>query len=1558
MIDKDERIGALIDNQAAQWLENQQFDRFRQFGLQMLAYLDQDDCNALSDAYLQAMLRVLWQQYCQAQNQSVLLFNPEASTHDWHSRHSILIIKTDNQPFLIDSLRLWLTRQELNSHLFFHAHFNGKTEDQLLVFVEIDRQSEAQLQYLLKELESLLASVQQVVQDFEPMKQALIDFGLQSQQGAKLISWLLDNHMTLLSLDFYQQQGSEWQVLRSLGEQQSLTTTQQQLRLSLLAKEQVFAKDVVRSRVHRPSWPDLILLRSDDGKQALVLRGLYTSSVYQGAAQSMPLLAPALDQVMQLSKLPSTSHYYKELWQTLVSLPLDELLLSEPLRLLDMALSMVQLQERRQIRLYLRQDPQALFASLIILVPRDLYDTRLRKQFLALLAQYLPYEDHDFETRFSESILARAYFVLRLQPNQAKSLDLPAIEYRLRLLAKPWLEDFQQALLESQGDQQGQEWFLQYQHAFPFAYREYFSAQVAVADIIALKELKQGSLLVRFYDVDDSSHDLKMKLFSSQQLALSDLIPVLENFGLRVLDEYPYEVRAEHCPTAWIYDLNISALDLSGLALKKAGPEFVQALNATWYNLADNDGFNRLLLPLALNWRQVHLLRTLAKYLKQLRFGLSEQYISEALRQHGQTSLLLLQLFAERFDPAKLESSTDESVNAILTELEDSYQQVSSLTDDRLLRQYQAIIMVTVRTNYYQYLGSGPELPLLSLKIQPAQIPAAPKPHPKFEIFVYSPRVEGVHFRFGMVARGGLRWSDRFEDYRTEVLGLVKAQQVKNSVIVPVGAKGGFVAKHCPQLHDRQQQLQEAQDCYRLFISGLLCLTDNLQDQQLLSPPHCRIQDQADPYLVVAADKGTATFSDLANAVAADFNFWLGDAFASGGSQGYDHKKMGITARGAWRSVQHHFQSLGLDVQQQPIRVVGIGDMAGDVFGNGLLLSKQIKLVAAFNHQHIFIDPDPDPELSFHERQRLFLLPRSSWEDYNQTLISTGGGIYSRSSKSIKLSKSAAALLTLQPDQAYTANEILSAILRAKVDLLWNGGIGTYVKASSEQHQDVGDKANDGLRINAQQLGARVIGEGGNLGLTQLARVEYCLQGGRCFTDFIDNAAGVDCSDHEVNVKILLDQVQRQGDLTAKQRNQLLLSMTEDIADLVLESNYLQARIISLSRVESATKFDEYHRLLLKLENRGRLSRQLDSLPDDHELNQRQQQYSGFTAPEVALLLSLVKGELKEQFIALKLSREPQLLRYAKHAFPARIGQGYQAAIASHPLIDELVATELANELVNLGGLTLVERLLLSTGCNLEESVLAYVACEQIVQLRQHWYAIAELDHKVDFQVQTEMGLQLLRWLRHSCRWYLRRHRLHLSDDKWISLYRQGLEQLLVLLPSYMPRYPQWQSRFDQWQAQAVPEPLCLTLASVDYFVNGLDMISLSEQSGAPLSKVVQLYHQIDKELSLSLLRQLMNQLQVDSQWQMLARESMRDDLQRLHSQFTLALLEQGYATQNKAQDETQQTHSSLLDNNESAPLVSWQSLLQEIEQSTSLELALFSVALRQLSELVALYES
>ena len=900
---------------------------------------------------------------------------------------------------------------------------------------------------------------------------------------------------------------------------------------------------------------------------------------------------------------------------------------------------------------------------------------------------------------------------------------------------------------------------------FPAGYRERFAAHSAVVDMQHLLSLSEKNpLVMSFYQPlaqVSGQRMLHCKLYHADTpLALSDVLPILENLGLRVLGEFPYRLRHNNGREFWIHDFAFTAAEGLELDIQQLNDTLQDAFVHIVRGDAENDAFNRLVLTAGLPWRDVALLRAYARYMKQIRLGFDLGYIASTLNNHTDIARELTRLFKTRFYLARkltsddLEDKQQRLEHAILSALDD----VQVLNEDRILRRYLDLIKATLRTNFYQTDAHGQNKSYFSFKFNPHQIPELPKPVPKFEIFVYSPRVEGVHLRFGNVARGGLRWSDREEDFRTEVLGLVKAQQVKNSVIVPVGAKGGFLPRRLPLGGSRDEIAAEGIACYRIFISGLLDITDNLKDGALVPPANVVRHDDDDPYLVVAADKGTATFSDIANGIAIDYGFWLGDAFASGGSAGYDHKKMGITAKGAWVGVQRHFRERGINVQEDSITVVGVGDMAGDVFGNGLLMSDKLQLVAAFNHLHIFIDPNPEPANSFAERQRLFDLPRSAWSDYDTSIMSEGGGIFSRSAKSIAISPQMKERFDIQADKL-TPTELLNALLKAPVDLLWNGGIGTYVKASSESHADVGDKANDALRVNGNELRCKVVGEGGNLGMTQLGRVEFGLNGGGSNTDFIDNAGGVDCSDHEVNIKILLNEVVHAGDMTDKQRNQLLASMTDEVGNLVLGNNYKQTQALSLAARRAFVRIAEYKRLMNDLEGRGKLDRAIEFLPAEEAINERLAEGHGLTRAELSVLISYSKIDLKEALLNSLVPDDDYLTRDMETAFPPTLVSKFSDAMRRHRLKREIVSTQIANDLVNHMGITFVQRLKESTGMSPANVAGAYVIVRDIFHL-PHWFRqIEALDYQVSADVQLELMDELMRLGRRATRWFLRARR-------------------------------------------------------------------------------------------------------------------------------------------------------------------------------------------------------
>jgi glutamate dehydrogenase len=916
---------------------------------------------------------------------------------------------------------------------------------------------------------------------------------------------------------------------------------------------------------------------------------------------------------------------------------------------------------------------------------------------------------------------------------------------------------------------------------------------------------------------------------------------------------------------------------------------------------------------------------------------------------HLHLTSAIVELFLTRFSPVfdGDEEWREQRQNAVEQRIIDGLENVQNLGEDRIIRQFVAVIKATLRTNFFQEGERGQLKPYFSFKLFPTDIPDIPEPVPMYEIFVYSPRVEGVHLRGGKVARGGLRWSDRHEDYRTEVLGLVKAQQVKNAVIVPVGAKGGFVAKQITQSMTRDELQLEGVACYQIFIRGLLDITDNRTEGGVVRPPMVVVKDEEDPYLVVAADKGTATFSDIANGIAAEYDFWLGDAFASGGSVGYDHKKMAITARGAWVSVQRHFREFNIDVQNTDFTVVGVGDMAGDVFGNGMLLSQHIKLVAAFNHMHIFVDPDPDPATSFVERERLFKLPRSGWSDYSEKLISAGGGVFDRAAKSITISSEMKTCFDIVADHL-TPNELINHLLKAEVDLLWNGGIGTYVKSTLESHMDVGDKANDGLRVNASQLRCKVIGEGGNLGMTQLGRTEFGLNGGRSNTDFIDNAGGVDCSDHEVNIKILLNAVVARGDLTQKHRNALLEEMTTSVSELVLKNNYRQVQAISLTEYQAGTRSDEYRRFISTLEDSGRLNRELEFLPSDETLNDRKAQGKTLTRPELSVLVSYSKALLKEELIDSDLGLDPHLANAVKTAFPTRLLEEYEEEILGHQLHREIMCTQIANDIVNRMGLNFILRQRKATGAPIADVARAYTTVMEVFSVAAYWDQIEALDHKVEATVQMDMMLELIRLVKRSVRWMLRNRRHDLAPTKSIAEFRPGLEQLRdTLVPMLRGRAAeQYESSTAKYTSAGVPEDLAAAVASTGQAYRALGIVQAAADADSPILEVAQLYFLLGERLELDWFSTQINAAKVDNEWQALARDTYMEDLE--WQQRTLAI----GALRHICEKRDMMACLQRWEEQESTLVGRWHEMLTELHATDSPDFAMYAVANRELLDL------
>ncbi|SFX60677.1 NAD-glutamate dehydrogenase [Marinospirillum alkaliphilum] len=1531
------------------------------------------------------------------------VFNPDFEKHGWQSSHTLIQVLNPDMPFLVDSLRMELNRRNLTVHTIHNAIFGCQRNNkgllqqvgradaekllpESLILIEVDRISDDKERHELRDgLLDVLTEVRTAVEDFAAMRNKALECSkilagkpLQKKlakaldasaldEAALFFEWLADNHFTFLGYDEYRLEDQDGirQLCKVKGSELGLLklpdnpaarcvpeSDPSHHNFILIPDLLSFAKAPAAARVHRPAHPDYISIKTFDSQGQIIgeqrFMGLYTSAVYNQTPRDIPVLRQKVRAVMERIGMVPSTHNGRQLMQLLDVYPRDDLFQIDLDELTSTALGIFNLRERRKVRVFIRKDSYGKLYSALVYVPRDIYSTELRRKTQKVLCEALDADFIEFTTYFSESVLCRTQFILRFRKDEAVDYDLKEIEQRIIQVTRSWNDSLYSALSEIQGEEQANQLIRLYRDGFSAAYCEDFTPRHAVNDINHFEMLKDGKVIaLSLYRTLEEADQLRFKLYQKgQPLLLSDVLPVLENLGLKVLGERPYEIIRDG-ETCWMHDfsLNLALKGNDSLDLAQIKDTFQTAFLKTWLGQAESDAFNRLVLAAGLDWRKVAMLRGYARYMKQIGSTFSQDYIAATLVNHPDITRKLAQLFSLRFDPDQKRSEA--ACNQCISQIDQAMEKVDSLTEDRILRRYLELIQATLRTNFFQLQSDGQPRAAISFKLNPAAISDIPQPCPRFEIFVYSPRVEGVHLRYGKVARGGLRWSDRHEDFRTEVLGLVKAQQVKNAVIVPVGAKGGFICKQMPDNPDRETFMAEGIACYQTFIRSLLDVTDNLIQDQIVPPQRVVRQDEDDPYLVVAADKGTATFSDIANAISADYGFWLGDAFASGGSAGYDHKKMGITARGAWVSVQRHFRELGVDVQKDEFTVLGIGDMSGDVFGNGLLLSDKILLTAAFNHKHIFVDPNPDAEKSFKERQRLFALPRSGWDDYKAELISEGGGIFSREAKSIVITPQMKERFAITADRL-TPADLISALLQAPVDLIWNGGIGTYVKSRLETHADAGDKANDVLRIDGHQLRCKVIGEGGNLGFTQKGRIEAARAGVKVNTDFIDNAGGVNCSDHEVNIKILLQQVMQAGDLTLKQRDELLERMTEEVAQLVLRDNYSQAQALAIAQLDSRNGLGHYRRLISTLEEEGKLNRTLENLPDDASLQEREAERTGLTRPELAVLLAYAKADIKNAVLESEVPEDPWLGLAIKRAFPEVILERYAEPLSHHRLKRELITTMLVNELVDHMGITFVHRLKDTAGLSVPDIVRGYAVSRDVFDIVSLWNAIEGLDHRVDAALQLQLMHDLTRMMRRATRWFVRNRFTGLTAREAVDHFAPRVQLIAEQIGQRLSGDDKlhWEARRDQLLASGVPEQLAERLAGIGLLYSALNIIQAERDTGQNLALVTEAYFLLGQSLQLPWLKQQITDLAVHDSWEAMAREAYRDELDDRHRLLTVSLLtlEDG-ASDLQVRMEQWLTHFG----NQTER---WNSLLHEVRGGSNVGYPLFAVAMRQLAVL------
>ncbi|XVQ12307.1 NAD-glutamate dehydrogenase [Spirillospora sp. CA-255316] len=1524
----------------------------------------------------------------------VRVFTPNLEEHGWDPGHTVVQVVTDDMPFLVDSVAMELSRHQLTTHLIVHPllgvdrdvagqlkAFRHKLDspldlDESWIHVEVDRTSDrARLDELERDLLRVLQDVRVAVEDEPKMRSRAGEIALQIRdeppplseaerdEGVELLDWLADSHFTFLGYRDYTltedgtalrpEPGTGLGILRNdKRESDSFAALPPEVREKATEKRLlVLTKANSRATVHRPAYLDYIGVKKFDAGGAVIgerrFLGLFTHVAYSESIANVPVLRRKLDEVLERAGFTPDSYDGQDLVEILETYPRDELFQVSVADLLPIALGVLRLRERRQLKLFLRKDLYGRFMSCMVYLPRDRYTTKVRLKIQEILKEAFDGVSVDYSANVSESLLARLHVVVRGERGRPlPDVDVEDLEARLAAATRSWGDDLADAIVEQCGEERAGALARRYGEAFPEGYKADFPARTAVSDLKRLDGLDDAhDTSINLYEPYGAGPgERRLKIYRlGEPITLSRVLPLLQNMGVEVIDERPYEIKPADKGRAWIYDLGLRYRPSPDVPEDTTKELFQDAFTALWRGEIENDGFNALVLHVGLTWRQAMILRAYALYLRQTGNAFSKRYFEQVLLRNASITRLLVRLWESRLDPS-LAGGEDERSAGISEELHGKLDEVASLDEDRILRAYLSMIQATLRTNHYQ------RKPYLALKFDPERIPELPQPRPKFEIYVYSPRVEGVHLRFGSVARGGLRWSDRREDFRTEILGLVKAQAVKNTVIVPAGAKGGFVGKQLPDPADREAFMQAGIACYKDFISGLLDVTDNMVDGKVVPPPNVVRHDGDDTYLVVAADKGTATFSDIANEVAASYGFWLGDAFASGGSVGYDHKAMGITARGAWESVKYLFRSLGTDIQNEDFTVVGIGDMSGDVFGNGMLLSRHTRLVAAFDHRHVFVDPDPDPEPSFRERERLFKLPRSTWADYDAKLISKGGGVFPRTAKSIRITPQMRTALGIADDvKAMTPFQLIHAALCAPVDLLWNGGIGTYVKATLENHADVGDKANDTVRADAAELRCKVIGEGGNLGLTQLARIEFARNGGLVNTDFIDNSAGVDTSDHEVNIKILLDQVVRDGELTRKQRDNLLYEMTDEVADLVLRDNYAQNVVLAASRAQASSMLHVHARYLRKLERDGKIDRRLEFLPDDKALAERRQAGLGLTGPEFSVLLAYGKLTLDHELIASNLPDDPYLESWLVDYFPTPLRERFRAYMDRHPLRREIITTAVVNDVVNNSGITFGFRISEETGASSQDIARAYLVAREVFDMPRFWRSIEALSHQVDQSTQIKMLLEARKLTERGARWLLHNRRPPFDIRENIDFFSKGAVTLGSRLPKLLAGLDlaAFEQRRDEFAERGVPDELAEQCAMLVPAYSTFDLVGIAHDTGRQVEEVAEVYFDLADRLQLSRLRERIIALPRDDRWRSMARSALRDDLYAAHAALTRDVL---VTSEPGAQPEERMVHWA--DKNRTA-VSRAQLTLSEIWESDSFDLATLSVALGAIRTLV-----
>jgi glutamate dehydrogenase len=1506
----------------------------------------------------------------------IRVMSPDRERDGWSTPHSVVLLVSDDMPFLVDTVRLVIERHGLDIHLLVHPmllvgrdgadviervapvseRLGGEADESLVTEawtqIEIERVTADLAAALESELAQAIADVRRVVDDFAAMRERLA--GLGDVHAA--LPWLADGNLVFLgAIDTEEQPSGEVTPIAGSGLGQladpasgSLADVMFSVARDGAIDPAVLTRADTTATVFRPQRLSVLIVTDPAAQEAggAVRQhrfvGLLSTAAQRASVLDIPGFGDRIAIELGLVGDAVHTHSGRAARTVLESLPRDLVLELSPSEVAELVREVVGLQERRIVRVFEVPEPVGAWCTVLVYFPRNRFTAELPERLADVVAAAYGADTRTFESFVSTSSLARVTVSVR-RPARDVHADLDALERDIDRESTSWTDRLRAALVAELGEVEGHHLFDVAGRAAPGAYRAAVAPERAVADLRRIDEALTGDsdlVVALAHELDAQPGEWRMRVYRrGTAMALSELLPLLDHLGFDALDEQPYTFQLGS-ERVHLYDIGVRAPE--GCTLDGARcADVVDAFVGLVRGAVESDRFNRLVVLAGLDARDVTMIRAYAKYLRQIGFAFSQSYIESTLALHAPLVARLVELFEARFDPRRA-GDREASQDALRAQIVASLDAIASLDEDRICRAFLTMIEATTRTNFFRTTGTT-----LAFKLDPAAIPDLPAPRPAHEIWVCGPRVEGVHLRGGAIARGGLRWSDRREDFRTEVLGLMKAQMVKNAVIVPDGAKGGFVVKRTASsasgraVADPEAARAEVVECYRLFIGGMLDVTDNLVAGEVVHPPDTVVHDGDDTYLVVAADKGTATFSDIANEVAAEYGFWLGDAFASGGSHGYDHKAMGITARGAWESVRRHARALGLNADTDPLTAVGIGDMSGDVFGNGMLRSRALRLVAAFDHRHVFIDPDPDAEVAYAERARLFELPRSSWADYDSGLISPGGGVYPRSLKAIELSPPARIALGIRAAGPLTPDQLVSAVLRAPVDLLWNGGIGTYVKAESETNGEVGDRANDGLRVNGSELRCRIVAEGGNLGFTQRGRVEYALGGGLIYTDAIDNSAGVDCSDHEVNIKILLDGVVAAGELTFEQRNDLLMSMTDEVAELVLAHNQAQTLALMMARKQSLGMANVHARYIESLEAEGWLDRQLEALPTDRQIAERQLAGTGLTAPEFAVLIAYTKNANASEMVASELPDdeliEPDLIGY----FPEPLRRNFAEAIRAHPLRREIVSTVVVNQMVNLSGISFDHRMTEDTGASVVDVTRAWLVSREVFEFGRLWAEIDALGDSVAADTQFELFLDCRRMAERGALWVLRHRRPPFALRPTVEALKPGVTALagalVGLLRGRMADVVM--SREASRIIAGVPEALAERAGAWPLLHTAFDIVDLSAATERSPLELAAVQWELFDALDLMWLWEGIGSLPRSDRWQTQARSAVRDDLLSTLAELTSACVSSGGSV-----EEWMATNAR--------PVMRVGAMLTEIRRAESYDLTTLSVALRQLRNL------